>query len=404
MKIAVWHNLPSGGGKRALYNHIKALNERGHYIEVWTTDSSDHDYLPLNDFVIEHQIPVKNSINKIKNIKFPIKRTIKEIKILKNLSQRCIEKIEKKNFDILFVNSCMYSNMPYLGLYSSIPSALYLGEPLRYLHEATENNNIWQFPELKRNIRSIYRLIKDLRITYANRIILKEEIQAAKSYDKILVNSLYSRESLLKAYGIDSTLCYLGVDENQFIITNNEKKNYIVGLGKIVRHKNINKTIEIIAHLPLNIRPTLKWISNGYDIEYLNEVKIIAEKSKVHFVPMINLSDIELYDTLSQACIMLYLPHLEPFGLAPIEANMCGTYVIAIAEGGIRESIINGINGTLINGFNIKEFVGAIQNFLTDLEFSKKMGLQAREFALKTWNWEKMANNIERALLQIIDE
>ena len=32
MKIAIWHNLPSGGGKRALYNHIKALKENGHYV------------------------------------------------------------------------------------------------------------------------------------------------------------------------------------------------------------------------------------------------------------------------------------------------------------------------------------------------------------------------------------
>jgi len=35
MKIAVWHNLPSGGGKRALYHHVRGLVERGHRVESW---------------------------------------------------------------------------------------------------------------------------------------------------------------------------------------------------------------------------------------------------------------------------------------------------------------------------------------------------------------------------------
>jgi hypothetical protein len=30
MKIAVWQNLPSGGGKRALYYHVRGLVELGH--------------------------------------------------------------------------------------------------------------------------------------------------------------------------------------------------------------------------------------------------------------------------------------------------------------------------------------------------------------------------------------
>jgi hypothetical protein len=30
MKIAVWHNLGSGGGKRALYDHVVGLLARGH--------------------------------------------------------------------------------------------------------------------------------------------------------------------------------------------------------------------------------------------------------------------------------------------------------------------------------------------------------------------------------------
>jgi len=57
MKIAVWHNLPSGGGKRALYYHVRGLVERGHTVECWSLSTADHAY-PLPPRVRpEHIIP-----------------------------------------------------------------------------------------------------------------------------------------------------------------------------------------------------------------------------------------------------------------------------------------------------------------------------------------------------------
>src|SRR5713101_1423560 len=56
MKIAVWHNLPSGGGKRALYYHVRGLVERGHEITSWSLDTADQSYLPLSEFAPEHVV------------------------------------------------------------------------------------------------------------------------------------------------------------------------------------------------------------------------------------------------------------------------------------------------------------------------------------------------------------
>src|ERR1039458_290172 len=35
MRIAVWQDLPSGGGERALYDHVSGLVAHGHYVESW---------------------------------------------------------------------------------------------------------------------------------------------------------------------------------------------------------------------------------------------------------------------------------------------------------------------------------------------------------------------------------
>src|SRR3954453_12496542 len=60
MKIAVWHNLPSGGGKRALYQHIAGLVERGHTVEAWCPPTADQTYLPLNELCQENVVPLRS--------------------------------------------------------------------------------------------------------------------------------------------------------------------------------------------------------------------------------------------------------------------------------------------------------------------------------------------------------
>lgn len=155
MKIAVWHNLPSGGGKRALYNHIKALKEQGHNIESWTTDVASQDYLPLSEIITEHCKPIKEQLQKIEKIQNPIIQTLKINKLLKNHLTECANDIQKGGFDLIFANSCRITYMPYIGLYSKIPVVVYLGEPNRSLYEASELSNIWELPSFKFNLRGL---------------------------------------------------------------------------------------------------------------------------------------------------------------------------------------------------------------------------------------------------------
>ena len=59
MKIAVFHNLPSGGGKRALYNNVDYL-VKDHEVDVFVPSTANEDYLPLRDIVDNLKIfPVK---------------------------------------------------------------------------------------------------------------------------------------------------------------------------------------------------------------------------------------------------------------------------------------------------------------------------------------------------------
>lgn len=400
MKIAIWHNLPSGG-KRALYNHVKALKERGHYLEAWTTDLN-MDYLPLKELIIEHSIPLAAKIGKTFKIKSPILRNRQKIKVLKEHCALCAEEIEKRGFDIILANSCVYSYISYISLFSSIPTAIYLGEPFRLLYEAFPDN-IWQAPSFGFNIRNLGKFRRDFELTYARRVQVREEINAASAYDSILVNSLYSKESILRAYGIEPRVCYLGVDESKFIFKQNQKEPYVVGLGKISDSKSVNKTIIAVSRIIKSHRPVIKWISNGYDQSYLDYIIELAKKSDVTFQPLVSIDDEELINVLGKAAVMIYTPKLEPFGLAPLEANMCGTYVIAVAEGGIRESIINNVNGTLFPANETQVIADEMEKFISNLDFAFQKGNEARIYTEDKWSFKAMGDNIEKELYSVIN-
>jgi glycosyltransferase involved in cell wall biosynthesis len=179
------------------------------------------------------------------------------------------------------------------------------------------------------------------------RVLAREERLNAGAFDLILVNSYFSRENLLRAYGLDSTVCYLGVDTELFVNRQYVRENFVVSVGEMGPHKNVEFIIKAVAQIEVP-RPRLVWIANRGSDSYYKEMRSLAESYEVSFEARRRIDDNELVDILNRAAAMVYAPRLEPFGLAPLEANACGLPVVAVAEGGVRETIIDDLIGLLV--------------------------------------------------------
>jgi glycosyltransferase involved in cell wall biosynthesis len=411
MKIAVWHNLPSGGGKRSLYDHIQGLLAKGHTVESWCPSTADRTYLPLSEIITEHVLPLnwksrsnRTSFNRLLN---RYHTGVDKIAAMDEHCKQCADDINAGDFDLLFVNPCTFFRITSIGHYVKIPKVLYLQEPFRLLYEAMprlpwlaiedSSKPWWQ----SRSYTNTF--IENLIDVQALRVQARQELKNAQAFDLILANSLFSRESIQRAYGLDSTVCYLGINVNLFEPLYLPRENMVVGLGAIYASKGIDRSVRAIGAIKASMRPSLVWIGNFVDPNYLAEVEKLALSLEVNFVPKVSISDREIVTLLNQASVMIYTPILEPFGFAPLEANSCGTPVVAIAEGGVRETIQHGINGLLVNGNEPVQLGGAISSFLNNKELIDEMGENARQHVLEVWSLEKAVERLEKCLMSLIN-
>src|SRR6266567_1144592 len=147
MRVAVWHNLPSGGAKRALYYHVRGLVGRGHLVEAWCPPTSDRNYLPLSELITEHVLPIDTGQKGKLVARIPLLGLhdyhLRQTKALDEHCQRCAEEINRGDFDTLFANSSVDYHVSSIGRYVNTKKVLYLQEPNRLLYEAGEGGLPW---------------------------------------------------------------------------------------------------------------------------------------------------------------------------------------------------------------------------------------------------------------------
>lgn len=398
MKIAVWHNLPSGGGKRALYDHVRGLLKRGHTVEAWCPPTADKKYLPLSELVPEHVVELAWSGPQRQSERWGItSRSKRLLRAMDAHCRICAEQIATGGFDVLFANTCMLLRTTSIGRFSKVPSVLYLQEPFRCLYEALPRLP-WLAPRIDVTATGLRTWLLDRRDMRNKRLQAREEVDNVAEFDRVLVNSYYSRESVLRAYGLAADVCYLGIDIGHFVPKHLPKQDYVVGFGSITLEKNLRFCIEAVAQTTPP-HPKLIWIGNVAIPSHLQEMQALAADRGVVFEPKVGISDDDVLDTLSRALVMIYAPRLEPFGLAPLEANACGVPVLAVAEGGVRETVIDKVNGLLVDS-NPPAMGAAIQRLRDDPAFAGRLGAAGREAVETKWGLEQAIDRLEWHLLK----
>jgi glycosyltransferase involved in cell wall biosynthesis len=408
MKIAVWHNLPSGGGKRALYYHVRGLVKRGHEVSCWSLDTADQSYLPLSEFAPERILPTDLKERTRTGLTAWLApwytAAVGRMQAFDEACKRCAEEINAGQFDLLFANGSIGYHVPFIMRHLRMKKVLYLQEPGRFLYEA------WPIlpwvssapDDLKTSLFGPRKLLANYPNLQTLRLQAKQEWLNVQACDRVLVNSYFSRESVLRAYGIEAHVCYLGVDRTLFRNLGLGRERFIVGLGSLDPIKRIDLALRAVALLP-EPRPLLVWIANSGSESYRNTISELARSLSVALRIQMAISDSELVATLNKAALLLCTSRLEPFGFAALEANACGLPVVGVAEGGIRETVKDGVNGFLVEP-DAEGLARAIDKLLRNPSLAKQMGEAGIANVRQSWDVEESIDRLETNLLQVANK
>jgi len=405
VKVAIWHNLPSGGGKRALYEHVRGLLERGHVVESWCPPTADQAYLPLGRLVREHVVSFTWTEQKESGLTGrlvgPYRNVTTKLRAMDEHCRRCAEEINAGDFDVLLSGSCAFFRVTSIARHVRLPALIYLQEPYRWLYEALP-----RLPWLARpspgnfTVKSGYRFVEDLISVQGLRIQAREEVGNAQAFQRILVNSFFSRESVLRAYGLEAEVCYLGVDTDRFAYRRERREPFLISVGAFVPEKNPRFAVEALARVQ-GTRPRLVWVGNIANGQYLRDTRDFASSMGVTLDARIGIPDSDLVDLLNRATAMLYAPRLEPFGLGPLEGNACGLPVIAVAEGGVRETVVPDVNGILVPP-DPGAMAAAIERLMGDPGYARRLGENGVALVADRWSVEAAQQRIESILKTVV--
>jgi glycosyltransferase involved in cell wall biosynthesis len=159
---------------------------------------------------------------------------------------------------------------------------------------------------------------------------------AAQRVDAYLANSHTTKKRVARYFGRDATVLHPPVDVGRFRPA--EAGGAYVVLSELMAHKRIEVAVRAFNELRL----PLVVVGNGPDARRLHRLA----GPTVSFAGRV--SDAEAARILARGRALV-VTATEEFGIAAVEAQAAGRPVIALHEGGVRETVIDGETGTFFD-------------------------------------------------------
>lgn len=196
------------------------------------------------------------------------------------------------------------------------------------------------------------------------------DMRAAAGVDSFIAISRYIARRIRKAYRRDSTVIYPPVDVESFTICP-DKQDFYFTASRLVPYKRVDLIVDAFAAMP---DKQLVVIGDGPDFN----------KIKARVRPNIRLLGYQpahvLRDHMQRARAFIFAAE-EDFGIVTLEAQACGTPVIAYGKGGSSETVRHGETGIWFAEQNVDSLCRAVATFASIAgQFAPQ---QLREHALQ---------------------
>ncbi|ADX86447.1 glycosyltransferase family 4 protein [Saccharolobus islandicus] len=211
----------------------------------------------------------------------------------------------------------------------------------------------------------------------------KSIIAVSNTTKRDLVEKLKARENRIE-------VIRNGIDHNVYKPGNKASEPLILWIGRLKKYKNPLDAIEIAKRVKAKLI-----IAGGGDLE-----KEVIEKIKSvngEYLGRVSEEDkIRLYQS---AWIVIVTSFIEGWSMVTVEANACGTPVVAYDKGSLPEIIRNGVNGYIVEYKNIERMSKIINDLIGNEDRIKELWKNSYQESLN-YDWDKSSEKYYNYLVR----
>jgi glycosyltransferase involved in cell wall biosynthesis len=371
VKFVVYHDLPrAGGAPTVLAEVVKHLPQ--HEWSLYTPATADGEDLIGLDALFASCItrPLPGGQGVIAQYR--------RMLTLSHSGKRLAREIDTGRPDAVLVFPSVLVQAPEILPHLRSPNVYYAPEPLRAAYDE------------KHTLRA--------RLSPYTRSRRRQDHRNIHAAGTVMTHSHYTAARLREVYGIEARIVHLGVDADRLRPADATRRREVLSVGALHPVKGHEFVIDAVATLE-GLRPTVTVIGDRGEDGPRLEAR--ARRLGVDLEILRAIPFETVVQRYQRAAVVACAAHGEPFGLSPLEAMATATPVVAVDEGGYRETVRDGVDG-LRTPRDVEAFAAALARVIDDPQLSARLGAAGRLAAETHWSWARTAEGVERLLIDSV--
>lgn len=336
--VAIVHDwLPTIGGAERVLEQLTKVFPSAHIYTLF-------DFLDKRQKRIFGQCPITSShLNRLPGVQ-------RYYRNLLPLFPGAVERFDVSNYDLVLSSSYSVAKGVITGAHQTHIS--YVHSPARYA---------WDLTHQYLRQTGADRGLKGALVRHFLKEFRQWDYRTANGVDRFIANSHYIAKRIQKTYRRPAEVVYPPVDVYRFQPLF-EKRDYFLTASRMVPYKRMDLIVEAFTRLP---DKRLVVLGDG------PEFKKISQLARGHSnIELLGYRDDDTVTEYMQGARAFLFAAEEDFGIVPVEAQACGTPVIAFKAGGALETIrdIDLMPDIATGLFFEHQTVGAIRNAVMRFE------------------------------------
>ncbi len=355
MKKALVHDwyYVNGGAEKVIHSFVNIYKDLDHFSLVDFLEKKDRDFI-LNGAKVNTSFIQKLPTAKSNHRKFL------------QLFPFAIEQFDLTDYDVVISSSASIAK----GVLTNANQLhiCYCHSPMRYA---------W---DLYHQYLDAANLKKGLKAKYAKKVLHKMriwDVVSSNRVDHFVANSNYIAKRIYKLYRREATVIYPPVDVKSFTFQEEKEKFYLTA-SRMVSYKKLDLVVKAFAKMP---NKKLIVLGDGPDFEKIKKLTT----PNIELKGFVSRADLIKYMQKAKAFVF---PAEEDFGIVPVEAQACGTPVIAYGKGGCLETIVNNKTGLFFYKQDEESIINAVTKFESMVFNAKTIRINAERFSKERFEKE----------------